>query len=484
MRSGDVCYTSLLTLDCGEFVLSHESGSPTSRKIPGHLFFAAAAIHITFVMAIYLIGRSQVFPQTFDTNGVGVSFAIDSRSYSIEAENMAHLIRQRRFRDWLNYNSSFHVKIYSLSFAIFGGLVGFNILGTEPLNLVYYLSILALAYSIGREAFDSHVARLATSFMALWPSLLLHTTQMLRDAVFIPSMLLLVLALLLCVTRTLSMKQGALVASAGSVGVLLLWLCRGDMWEMVLMILLTGAGMCALDQLSKRRLVAGKTLAIFLMLLIAFLIPRVVPTYRQSNQVLLTPPKATQSGEVAGDKFASLNGNPTEAAEPHAPWSKLARRVGLLRHKFIISYPLAGSNIDTDVELAGVADVVRYLPRATLIGLFSPFPNMWFTPGAQVGLAGRLVAGAEMLIMYLMFALMVYALILQWNRLSFWLLLAIVLTGCTALGYVVVNISSLYRMRYVFSILLIILSSKGLLLILPTRTVSTAPLGEENARVI
>lgn len=434
-------------------------------------------------MAIYFIGRSQIFPQTLDTNGVGVSFAIDSRSYRIEAENMAHLIRQGLFRDWLNYNSSFHVKIYSLSFAIFGGLVGFNTLGIEPLNLVYYLSILALAYSIAREAFDPRVARLATSFIALWPSLLLHTTQMLRDALFIPSMLLLVLALLLCVTRTLSVKQGVLVASAGSVGVLLLWLCRGDMWELVLMILLTGALMCVLDQLSKRHLGAGKTFAMLLMLLMIFLIPKVVPTYRQSNQVLLTPSKPTQGSEVNGESLTSPERNPTGATEPQAPWSKLARRVGLLRHKFITSYPLAGSNLDTQIELKGTADVVRYLPRAILVGFCAPFPNMWFAEGAQVGLAGRLISGAEMFIMYLILGLGAFALIHQRNRLSFWLLFLIAFVGCTALGYVVVNISSLYRMRYAFFVILIILGMKGLLLMLPRRSESNLSVGKEPASV-
>lgn len=433
------------------------------------LFLAAAALHISFVVAIYFIGRSQMVPQTFDTNGVGVSFAIDSRSYRIEAENMAHLIREGRFRDWLNYNSSFHVKIYSLSFAIFGGLVGFNVLGIEPLNLIYYLSILALAYSIAREAFDPRVTRLATICIALWPSLLLHTTQMLRDALFIPSMLLLVLALLLCVTRNLSMKQGVLVASAGSVGVLLLWLCRGDMWELVLMILLTGAVMCVLDQLGKRRLVAGKTLAMLLMLVMIFLIPKVVPTYRQSNQVLLTPSNTTQGGDVNND-VTSLKRNPIEATEPHAPWSKLARRVGLLRHKFIASYPLAGSNLDTEIELRGIADVVRYLPRAILVGFCAPFPNMWFAQGAQVGLAGRLISGAEMFAMYLILGLGAFALVHQRNRLVFWLLLFIASVGCISLGYVVVNISSLYRMRYAFFIIVIILGMKGLTLMLPGRT--------------
>jgi hypothetical protein len=463
-----------------------ESGTPRWSVLSGsrkRLFVIAAIWHITFAGVIFLVGRSQVLPQTFDTNGIGVSFAIDSRSYRIEAENLARLLHQRRLRDWVNYNASFHVKVYSLSCAILGNLVGFNILAVEPVNLVCYLSILCLVYAIARETFDRNVARLATIFIGLWPSLVLHTTQMLRDAVFIPSMLLLVFALLLCVTRPLSVKQGSLVAGAASFGTLLLWLCRGDMWEMVFLIVLIGAGICVLAQLKERRFGAGKTVAIMSILIIAFWIPSVISSYRQSNEALALTAQTNRDGVVTGDSGSEKGNLFKTAPNSQAPWSKLAKRVGLLRHKFIMWYPLAGSNIDTDVELAGVADVVRYLPRATLIGLFSPFPKMWFTKGAQVGLIGRLVAGGEMVIMYSMFGLMVYALILQWNRLSFWLLLGIALIGCTALGYVVVNVSSLYRMRYVFFILLIILGTKGLLLLWPTRTGLTVPLSQENARV-
>jgi hypothetical protein len=306
---------------------------------------------------------------------------------------------------------------------------------------------------------------------------------MLRDAVFIPSMLLLVFALLLCVTRPLSVKQGSLVAGAASFGTLLLWLCRGDMWEMVFLIVLIGAGICVLAQLKERRFGAGKIVAIMSILIIAFWIPSMISSHRQSNAALALTAQTNRDGVVTGDSRPQKGNLFETAPNSQAPWSKLTKRVGLLRHKFITRYPLAGSNIDTDVELAGVADVVRYLPRATLIGLFSPFPNMWFIKGAQVGLTGRLVAGGEMVVMYSMFGLMVYALILQWNRLSFWLLLGIALIGCTALGYVVVNVSSLYRMRYVFSILLIILGTKGLLLLWPTRTGLTVPLSQENARV-
>ena len=119
--------------------------------------------------------------------------------------------------------------------------------------------------------------------------------------------------------------------------------------------------------------------------------------------------------------------------------------------------------MDTDVELRDTDAVVRYLPRAVLIGFIAPFPNMWFVRGAQVGLAGRLIAGAEMLLLYAVIALACITLVKRRRFLSVWLLWGITAAGCTALGYVVVNISTLYRMRYAYFILIIILGMKGLL---------------------
>jgi hypothetical protein len=425
-------------------------------------FLAVAAIwHVAFVLAVFLVGRAQLAPQTFDRNGIGVSFAIDSHSYRIEAEDMANLIQQGKIREWTAYNASFHVKLYSISFALAGRLVGNNILGTEPLNLIYYLLILALTYGIAWEAFDQKVATFASIVVALWPSLVLHTTQMLRDTLFIPSMLLLALTLLLIVNRSLSLKQGLLVAIPGTIGALMVWLCRGDSWEIVVGVLILGVISCVVAQVKERRFSFGSTFAIVVILLLTACIPMLVPNYRRSNSVL----SSSATGQTDG------NGSLPEqnAAQTESRWN-LGRRIALLRHKFIVRYPLAGSNVDTDVELQGTADAVRYLPRATLIGFFAPFPNMWFAKGAQVGLAGRLIAGAEMLFLYVAIGLAGLALVKQYHRLSVWLLFGIASAGCIALGYVVVNISTLYRMRYAYFILIIILGMKGLHSLMPPRS--------------
>jgi hypothetical protein len=408
-----------------------------------HLLTAAAVWHLVVVFTIVLAGRTQLFPYTFDEHGTGVSFAIDSRAYRIEAENMATLIRAGRVRDVAAYNSSFHVKLYALSFALTSWLVGANILAAEPLNLLYFLLILAFAFLIARESFGKRVAMLATTVVALWPSLLLHTTQLLRDALFIPSLLLLVLALVIATKRELSLRQGFLVGLFGSVGALFVWLCRGDGWEVAVLIVVFAALASLVMQLKQRRFLAGATAALAVILLSTAILPRVVPAYRRTTEQLAR-----------------------RATVPAISWSRTLARAALLRQKFVARHPEAGSNIDSDTRLQTTSDFISYLPRAALIGFCAPFPNMWFATGAQVGLSGRIVAGMETLVLYAFLILCAVTLWQSRKRIEVWLLFGIASIGCLALAYVVVNVSALYRMRYAYFIILIILGMKGLLSLL------------------
>jgi hypothetical protein len=417
------------------------------------LILLAACLHVALAVVIYLVGQLGLMPDTFDKYGIGISFAIDSSSYRVEAAKMADLLGGLRVNEWLAYNSQFHVKLYSLPYAAFGRLLGFNVLSSEPLNLFYYLSILSLVFALGKEVFDRRKALIAMMIVGLWPSFLLHTTQMLRDPLFIAAILLLFLTLAKWLTRTFSLSGGAVAGTVGSVACLFLWLSRGDMWEVTLTIVVVGSGFFVLRQVRERQVVAGNAVGAALLLAVALLVPQFVPAYRQQDA-----------------KLAKSQVQTTLVAESgRSVWSRLPLRIGLLRNNFIKKYPSAGSNIDTDVELLGAQDVVRYLPRAASIGLLAPFPNLWFTPGANVGLKGRLLGGFETLLMYLFIALAILTVWRERKRLPVWLLSLIIMVGATALGYVVVNISALYRIRYAFWILIIILGTETLVRLPPFR---------------
>jgi 4-amino-4-deoxy-L-arabinose transferase-like glycosyltransferase len=411
------------------------------------LILLAACLHVTLAVIIYLIGYFGLMPDTFNKYGIGISFAIDSSSYRVEAERMAELLNGFRIDEWWAHGAQFHVKLYSLPYAVFGRILGFNVLSSEALNLFYYLVILALVFALCKEVFDRRKGLIAMMIVGLWPSFLLHTTQMLRDPLFIAAMLLLFLTLTKWLTREFSVSQGIVAGVTGSVACLFLWLSRGDMWEVTITIVIVGTLFFALRQARTKRLLAGNLMGAVLLLAVALFVPRVIPAYRQQNANLARSQVQTTLVEEAA------NGS---------IWSRIPLRIALLRNNFIRKYPRAGSNIDTDVQLLGVKDIALYLPRAVSIGLLAPFPNLWFTPGANVGLKGRVLGGFETLLMYLFIALALWTLWRERKRLAVWLLALIILVGATALGYVVVNISALYRIRYAFWMLIIILGTESL----------------------
>ena len=134
---------------------------------------------------------------------------------------------------------------------------------------------------------------------------------------------------------------------------------------------------------------------------------------------------------------------------------RLSQRTSYLRQKFVRKYPHGGSNLDAEVRFAGPLDILRYLPRAISIGLWAPFPSTWFQSGERVGRAGRLLCGGETLCLYVAQALMLVHLVRRRDRLSFFLLFTYIL-GAAALGTVVLNAGTLYRLRYAFAMLVLI----------------------------
>jgi hypothetical protein len=416
---------------------------------PLRLLFLAAVLHIVLTVVITVVGKSEIVPHTFDTNGIGIAFALDSASYREEASRMATMLRAGEVSEWANYQphlATFHARLYSISYALFGKVLGEGVLAAEPINLIYYLAIVILTYSIGGVVFSWSVGRASAVVVGLWPSLLMFSTQLLREPLFIAAFLLLLLSLILCIKRTqlLSLKQAIGGAVAGMFALFLILLARSTMWEIVIVITITGALLCFLTQLMERRFNLQKTIAILLISFAAFVLPKIMV------------------GRTVTDRAERLmySQATVESASP-ALWTRKAQQIGFIRQRFVTAYTSAGSNLDTDVQINGVGDAVRYLPRAVAIGLFAPFPRMWFTRGVKVGLTGRVVTGVEMLGLYLMFALACLNVFRERTNLLVWFLFGSSVFASVALAYVVVNVGALYRMRYPYYIPIILLAVAG-----------------------
>src|SRR5262249_40427819 len=85
-------------------------------------------VHVALTIAIFLAGHFQLLPNTFDENGTGLTFAIDGASYQRVASNLADELQTNGIGAWLDAKAPFHARLYSLSFATFGRVLGHNIL--------------------------------------------------------------------------------------------------------------------------------------------------------------------------------------------------------------------------------------------------------------------------------------------------------------------------------------------------------------------
>ena len=411
---------------------------------PLYLLLAAGLFHISVAAAVFTIGKSQLMPAQVRADGLG-EFASDCFPYREEVGDLVGVLKNSGPLSWATWPTQLHVRLYSLPLAAVSRWIGFSVLAIEPLNLVYYLAILTLVFKLGKEVFDYRAGLMAATIVALWPSLVLHTTQLLRD----PLLLVVVLILLLAMTRGLkrdyAWHRGVLVGIVAALSIVMIRIVRLPMWD------LTGAmvGLFAVFLLARllgeRRILIGNVALAAIMIAAFVITPHFQSAFRNQQHTKARRrvlPEQIQALPVEDQIGIRRAGFGLEATDPER-----------------ISGP--GSAIDPDVRLKGRADVIRYLPRAAMIGFFAPFPNMWLDPGKEVGASGKVLSGLETLLTYAIECLALAGLWRARKELAAWLLFAFVLIGTIALGLVVSNVGALYRLRYSFWILIVILGVGG-----------------------
>ena len=422
------------------------------------LLGVAALLHVAATAAVYAAGRYALLPNFFDADGVASSFASDGRLYMTEARLLVGELAAGNLGAWLTAPYPPHAKLYSLCFAALGRVFGFTVLGAEPLNLACYLATLVLVYRLATETFDARAGLLAAALVALWPSFLLHTTQLLKDPLFIVAVLALAASCARLVSDKLSRAGGVWAGALGGLAVAAVRLLRSEMWVLALTFVLIAAALVVVRRLREGALPAGSAVGATLLVVLTLCVPFAVRPY-------FTPKPDSPAGRLIGAQPLTpecerrLDAVRVYDAE-HTTFSLVRSHV--LRSRVLATcVPAAGSNVDADVELKSVGDFARYMPRAAAVGFLAPFPPMWFASGAQVGSAGRRLGGAEMILTYLLELAALAGLWARRGRPVAWLLALSCAAGMTALGLVMPNVGTLYRMRYAFWMLLVVLAAGG-----------------------
>lgn len=116
----------------------------------------------------------------------------------------------------------------------------------------------------------------------------------------------------------------------------------------------------------------------------------------------------------------------------------------------------AGSLYDIDALPASTPQVAAYAPRALQIALFAPFPTHWFEKLSVT----RLVAVGEMAIWYLIAPGLLLALWLARSR-GVMAVAVFSLALLTLYGITIANVGTLYRIRYLYLFLLMLIGLAG-----------------------
>ncbi|HEX6046370.1 MAG TPA: hypothetical protein VFZ22_17885, partial [Pyrinomonadaceae bacterium] len=206
--------------------------------------------------------------------------------------------------------------------------------------------------------------------------------------------------------------------------------------------------------LRERKFMAGNAI-VLLMIVVTMLL---VPSRLESTTLGGVRPPDTPLAIPTASQSASQQGI----------WTRALKQLAQRRRGFRF-YGAQESNIAADVQFDTVSDVVRFLPRATVIGFMAPFPRQWFESGSY-GATGRMLSGAETFVMYFLYLAVGVCLWRERRRMTMWLVFLTAATGVIGLGLVVINAGALYRIRYVFWIMLIVIAAQGILHLTVRRT--------------
>ncbi|HEU4511394.1 MAG TPA: hypothetical protein VFR78_24410 [Pyrinomonadaceae bacterium] len=413
----------------------------------GSFVFICGVFHVALTIVVFLIGRFQLLPGTFDENGIGLTFAVDGTTYRALISDLVSVWQMEGTSAWLDARAPFHAHLYSVSFAVFGRVVGHNILAAEPLNLLYYLAIVSCVYVLGREIFSTGTALLAATVVAVWPSFLLYSTQLLRDPLSIATLLGFMVVLTMLLSRELDWTRAIYLGLGGAVLLTVFWMSRGNMWNVVLVAIAIVFVLLVIRMARAKSFMVRNALAMLAIVVVALLVPARFESSTLPGSRSPASPFAIPSA--------------SQPAPAQGVWTRAIQQISNRRAGFR-RYTAQSSNIHADVRFNGVGDVLRFLPNAAVIGFFAPFPRMWVERGSY-GLATRLISGAETLVMYLLYVAAGFCVWRERRNLKMWLLFLVTTIGMIALGLVVVNAGALYRIRYVFWMLLIILAAEGIL---------------------
>ncbi len=113
------------------------------------------------------------------------------------------------------------------------------------------------------------------------------------------------------------------------------------------------------------------------------------------------------------------------------------------------------SNFNEKTLPSNASELIHYIPKGFLIGLLKPYPNEWFSSESKTNGSFWIIASFETIFMYIGLILFPFGLYKQKNKKGLIFISILCLILITAYGTISFNLGYLYRVRFLFSSILV-----------------------------
>lgn len=387
----------------------------------------------------------------------------DSAYFHAVAVDLAERIRQHGWSEWRLYpthSADGNVALLAGLYVLFGADPSLLV----PVNAALHALTGTLLFLLGRMLSPGRVGTLAGmvagTLYVVFPSALNWYGQIHKDGFAIAGTALILHAWMAAETRPAGRRQVLATMLSALAGVGLILFVRPYHLAIVFcgaLIMLLVKRVPAPSEMApteRRRSLALQAALLTAIGIAAYLAPRTgadEQSYAKWNKA------AVESAAVPGRDALDWQWQTT-------PWlpqtidryvEVMARtRAGLIDAG--VHYYQAASLYDADALPASAPAVAAYAPRALQIALFAPFPARWFEKFS----AARLVAVGETAIWYLIAPGLLMALFLARTR-AMVAIMAFALFVLTLYGITLANVGTLYRVRYLYLFLMVLVGLLG-----------------------
>ena len=444
---------------------------------PDHLIWLTVFfITILIILTVQLVLLPYVFPSWHAGNGLLIGG--DWLAFHSIAVEAAEEIRSDDWSAWkLRPGGCFPAGVASAVYALTTSAPW----TLAPLNAAVHASTYSLVVKLLLLFVNSRKLALISAVpFTFFPSAMLWYTQIHRDGYNILGMLMFVYGMLLIVGYEEKSRREGWGAISALSGIVIIWFVRPyilDVYFFVGIILLLMAAVY-LTFVALKNQVQWKTVLTKLVLFATIL--AAISMLSEADGSDKYRSEQLERSYYCGDAimfFKSVDFTLPEEQYPdnyyhweNEDWipdsiENQLYSVAVLRSQ---AYPerfgeTTGS-IDYDISLHSVNDYFRYLPRALQIAFIAPFPEHWFGEGGtEATTFFRRVSAFEMIIIYLMLLSLFYGLWLWRQKIEIYMIIVFSIVMMMPIVYGVPNIGTVYRYRYGYLMILVVLGAAALL---------------------